>query len=598
MKRLITTLAILLVVVVSGMTALVVLVDPNDFRAWMAGQVEQRSGYKLALDGDLRWHVWPQLSILSGKMTLTAPGALQPVVSAENMRLDVNLLPLLSHQLVVKQVMLKGAVVRLTPDSDPQRPADAPVFPQDQRNPDRIDDITRGWKFDIAHLRVADSLVIWQQADGEQWNLRDFNLRLDQDEPRLASMELKTRIARDQRELALQLNSELDISNYPQRLAATISQLNYQLTGVDLPAQGIAGTMAMAASWNNQKQNFSLTNLTLSVNDSQLKGSLSGTLGNRPRLFAELQADTLDLDALTGLSTVADSSASLPASVVKPPVIADAAEHPGVPFSLTGLDSEVDLHSQHLRWRGMDISDLTLKALSEDGVAHLNTFSGQVGRGTFSLPTTLDMTRMPLHLSVSPVLQGIALAPLLKTFELPESLQGELTLNGKFTGDGLSIADFKQRWTGTAAFSLANAEFNGLNFLQIIQRNLERHSDKIGADAQSDSAVVQQVSGQATLNNGRANFASLAGRSPRIHYTGVGEIDLLKRQLDLTFNVSVPEGWHGDAELIARLQQTPLPLRVYGPWSAVNYNLSVDRVLRDELKTRLKDWMERQKNAR
>lgn len=57
------------------MTALVVLVNPNDFRAYMVRQVEQRSGYHLALNGELRWHVWPQLSILSGPVTVTAPGA-------------------------------------------------------------------------------------------------------------------------------------------------------------------------------------------------------------------------------------------------------------------------------------------------------------------------------------------------------------------------------------------------------------------------------------------------------------------------------------------------------------------------------------------
>ena len=49
------------------------------------------------LDGPLRWHVWPQLSILSGRMTLTARGAEEPVIRADNMRLDVALLPTCSR---------------------------------------------------------------------------------------------------------------------------------------------------------------------------------------------------------------------------------------------------------------------------------------------------------------------------------------------------------------------------------------------------------------------------------------------------------------------------------------------------------------------
>ena len=122
MRRLLTTLMILLVVIIAGLCALVLLVNPNDFRDYMVRQVDARSGYQLKLEGPLRWHVWPQLSILSGRMTLTAPGASQPMVTAENMRLDVKLLPLLSHQLHVRQVMLKGAVVQLTPESEARRP--------------------------------------------------------------------------------------------------------------------------------------------------------------------------------------------------------------------------------------------------------------------------------------------------------------------------------------------------------------------------------------------------------------------------------------------------------------------------------------------
>ncbi len=96
MRRILTTLMILLAVIVAGLTSLVLLVNPNDFRAYMVHEVAERSGYQLDLDGPLRWHVWPQLSILSGRMTLTARGAEEPVIRADNMRLDVALLPLLA----------------------------------------------------------------------------------------------------------------------------------------------------------------------------------------------------------------------------------------------------------------------------------------------------------------------------------------------------------------------------------------------------------------------------------------------------------------------------------------------------------------------
>ncbi|VTP71271.1 putative assembly protein [Leclercia adecarboxylata] len=51
MRRVLTTLMILLVVLVAGLSALVLLVNPNDFRTYMVRQVEARSGYTLKLEG-------------------------------------------------------------------------------------------------------------------------------------------------------------------------------------------------------------------------------------------------------------------------------------------------------------------------------------------------------------------------------------------------------------------------------------------------------------------------------------------------------------------------------------------------------------------
>jgi len=77
----------------------------------------------------------------------------------------------------------------------------------------------------------------------------------------------------------------------------------------------------------------------------------------------------------------------------------------------------------------------------------------------------------------------------------------------------------------------------------------------------------------------------------------MGSVDLEQRELDMLFGVTVTQGWSGDSALVQRLQQTPVPLRIYGPWSEINYNLKVDQVLRQQLRDaareRLKQWMDR-----
>ncbi|WP_455814368.1 outer membrane assembly protein AsmA [Pseudomonas graminis] len=598
MKRFITTLAILLVVMVAGMTALVVLVNPNDFRAYMIRQVEQRNGYQLVLNGDLRWHVWPQLSILSGPVTLTAPGAAQPVVSAQNMRLDVNLLPLLSHQLSVKQVMLKGAVVRLTPDSESQRPADAPIGPADTGTASSVSDVTHGWKFDISHLRIADSLLVWQQNNGEQLNVRDFNLALDQTQPRRAHITLSSRINRDQRELQVNIDSDLDITDYPRRIGAVINQFDYQLKGADLPQDGVKGSAQMKALWTTSTQQFSLDDISLSANDSQLTGTVSGSLGTRPQLVASLHAPSLNLDALLGLNPASAGATTGAEQRSGPaPVIATLPEYDNADSPLNAMDGKLALVADKLNWRGLQMNKVQLNASSENGLLTVKTFSGQAADGSFSLPGTIDVRSAQTKVALQPDLQQFALTPLLKGFELPNNVSGALSLKGDFRGEGLTVEAFKRQWRGTADISISNAQFAGLNFQQLIQRAVENNSSKVRGQNDDSQPDLQQIQGRVALNNGVFDFGRLDAHSDQLNYTGAGMIDVVKRTLDIRFGVTVTEGWSGDSTLVQRLQKTPVPLRIYGPWSAINYNLAVDQVLRDQIRDearqRLKQWIER-----
>ncbi len=594
MRRLITTLAILLVVIVAGMSALVLLVNPNDFRAYMVQQVEQRSGYRLALDGELRWHVWPKLSILSGRMSITAPGASQPLVSAENMRLDVNLLPLLSHQLSVKQVMLKNAVMRITPDSAMQRPGNAPVGPADSSAAEPVS----GWKLDISQLQIADSLLIWQQAGGEEINFRDLNLELKQDEHKQARLELSTRVNRDQRELKLAVKGDMDVSRYPQRLTGAVEQLDWQWQGAGLPAQGLQGDAKLLAEWQQDRQQFALKNMVLNVNNSQLTGTVTGKLGVTPDVAVDLQATTLDLDALLGQQPGgpgAQGAAAAPAGA-RAPVIAEPAVFSYSDSPLNSMTAQLKLRADALRWRGMAMSQVQFDALNDQGDITLATFSGKSGSGDFSLPGKVDIRNEQPQVALRPALHDVEAAPLLNALELPASLSGKLSLDADLRGVGLSVAEMKQQWRGSATVSVANARLNGLNFQQMIQRAVENSSDQVrGSDSQEGYTEVQQLQGTLQLNKGALAVQNLRGHSALLDLTGGGNIDLLRQQCDVTFNIKVISGWQGDNQLIQTLTTTAIPLRLYGGWDSLQYSLQVDQLLRkrlqDEAKSRLKEWL-------
>ncbi|MDR7941005.1 outer membrane assembly protein AsmA [Enterobacter soli] len=603
MRRVLTTLMILLVVLVAGLSALVLLVNPNDFRGYMVRQVEARSGYLLKLDGPLRWHVWPQLSILSGRMSLTAPGAETPLVSADNMRLDVALIPLFSHQLQVNQVMLKGAVIQLTPQTEAVRKSDAPVAPRENTLPDAPSDT--GWSFDIGSLKVADSVLVFQHEDDEQVTVRNISLKMEQDANHQATIEFSGRVNRDQRDLTLSLNANVNAADYPHQLTADIQQLNWQLTGADLPTQGITGQGTLQAVWREELKQLELDNLNLQANDSSLKGQASVSLAEKPKWVFNLQFDKLNLENLLAAPSPDAASTDAPqngqSQVKQPrPVISSNLDQPDY-NGLRGFTADVLLKANSVRWRGIDFTDVSSQMFNHNGLLVISELSGKMGAGHLSLPGTLDVRNDNPTAEFQPRLENVEIGTILKAFNYPISLTGQMTLAGDFSGTRIDADAFRREWQGQAHLDLKDTRMEGLNFQQLVQQAVERSSD-VKAKENYDSATrLDAFTTDLTLDNGQLSLDSMEGTSSLLSLTGAGTLDLVKETADTRFKVRVLSGWEGESKLIDFLKETPIPLNVYGKWQALNYSLQVDQVLRkhlqDEAKRRLSDWADRNKDS-
>ncbi|GAA3596375.1 outer membrane assembly protein AsmA [Gibbsiella greigii] len=595
MKRLLTTLAILLVVLVAGMAALVLLINPNDFRAYMVKKVEQKSGYHLTLDGDLRWHVWPQLSILAGRMTLTAPGAAAPVVSADNMRLDVELLPLLSHQLSVKQVMLKNGVIRLTPDSEEQTVPGAPAAPASNAEEPAV----AAWKFDIDNLRIVDSLLIWQRANNEQINVRDINLTLQQNGQHQAQLALSSRVNRDQRDLAFTLAADLDLQQYPQQISANISQFTYQLDGADITNGGIKGEGSVQAVYQRAPQQLALNNVVLSANDSQLTGDAKLQFGSVPHYAVNLSSPHLNLDTLSGWK---DNSGEAPQPAPLAPVIASQPDEAQSLDVLRDFTAQLALKADRLTYRGLEIAQLALQAENQRGLLTLGALGGKLAGGEFSLPGELDVRGAKPAITLRPDIKQIELGPVLKAFDMPQVITGKFNLQGMFGGDKLSAEAFKHSWHGDAQLAMQNVQLHGLNIQQLIQQAVARSDSRVsGQEKYQRYTQVQRLTARAHLNAGAVKVSELQADSSALNIKGAGTLDMPGKQCDMTLNVQVTDGWQGNNDLIALLRKTAIPLRVYGPWDRLNYQLKVDQLLRQSLQNRAKDalnkWAEKNKDS-
>lgn len=602
MKRLLTILVILLLVLVAGVAALVLLVNPNDFRNYMVIQVEQKSGYKLDPGTDFRWHVWPQLSIISGRMSLTPPGEKKPVISAENMRLDVELWPLLSRQLVVKQVMLNRAVIRLTPGSTKKQATTDIAVVSDQNNAAG----SSKWNWDIGKIEVIDSLLVWQETENDQVTVRDINLFLEQDELKRAKLTISSRINRNQRELMLAVMADVDIGRYPHQVVADINKLSYTLTGADLPVAGITGTASLKATYQDAPRKIQLDKVMLSVNDNELTGSFSGDLGEVPQYLIDLSARKLNIDAIAGgkMPPRADSNRTTEQSPSTPVIVAKESPDRALDV-LKSFNAQLRLAVNEMVYSGLMVNDFTVRAINHQGRVRVNTLSGKVAEGDFSIPVSLDVTGKKASVMVEPVINQMELHPLLKAMNLTQNIKGKFSVQGQLSGEGLNYNTLNRTLQGKLEVNMAGIKMDGLNIQQLIQQAIAHIAQFAQSPSQSSIqdgyqryTEISQLQASMIFNKEKTIVDDLRASSEAINLTGKGNLSIPAQQCDMNFDVRVLQGWQGNSDRIKKLQSMTIPLHVYGPWNNLKYQLNVENLLRNELKEKAKkaldNWLESQ----
>ncbi len=432
------------------------------------------------------------------------------------MRLDVKLLPLLSHQLFVKQVMLKNAVIRLTPDSEEHSQVDAPIAPAGSG----ADAADTAWKFDIDNLRVVDSLLIWQRADNAQINVRDINLTLQQTEKRQAQLDISSRVNRDQRDLAFSMAADIDLQQFPHQIGAKVTQFNYQLVGADIPNGGIQGEGNAQVVYQQTPAHIAVTQLNVSANNSQLTGDISASLGAVPGYVVNLNSANLDLDALSGWQS-STNTAEQPAVTAAPVIASQVDDRQQNLEALRDFNAQLNLQAAQLTYRGMNVTQLAVAADNQRGLLTLHKLAGQLAGGDFSLPGSLDARGNKPVINVQPTLNQVELGAVLKAFEMPQMLTGKFSMKGDLTGDRLSSESFEHRWSGTAQLAMQDAQLHGLNIQQLIQQAVARNDNSVrGQDSYQRYTEVKSVSARASLSQGTVKLSSLTADSPLLALTG------------------------------------------------------------------------------
>ena len=594
-KKILVILFILILVIVISIVSLIVFVDPNHFRGYISQTVKDKTGYELTIEGDLRWHVWPQVSILTDAVKLSDTGATKPLLTADNMRLDVELLPLFSKNLAIKNVFIKSALINITDESkgDNAKKYTQTLTPSSQPNTDISENKKNAsnWKFSLNKFEIADSTVALQY-NNDLINFRNINLLLEQNNDKNLSIELKGNIDKNQQDLFYSVNANVDLTQFPEKAIIDLKKLDYSYNGIASSNKALKGSATGVFNYQQSPKQLNSQNLVFSVNDNNFTSKINTRFDNKPYVDLQLSSEKLDLTPF--LQQNAKSNKDIPVQQTSP-VVSSVAKDNNQLSILNAFDGKTTINIKEIKANKIIMNNVKLNVDNQDGIATFKDLNFDFANGHITATGTANGKQKTPQIKLNTKINNINLNSFFTQMDMAYDLDGIFNASGILETNSLTTNKLLESLKGNANIVITNAKLNNINIQNIIESAAAKYgngNDKSGN--QKKYTEFHKINTNAYLNQGNIELNSLNANSETLDIiSGSGKVGMLNHDLDVNLNIKLLGGWNSKSDTIAKLQKVTIPLRIYGQFSNLRYQLDIAQILSDVFSDKLQQRLDK-----
>jgi AsmA protein len=273
-----------------ALVAILLLVDPNDFKDDITNATRDATGRELTLEGDIKLSVFPWLGLSLGRVQLgNAPNfGDQPFASVEAVDIQVKLLPLLKSKLEMKTVRLHGLFLNLARKADGSTnwddltgaaaeaapPTESTSKPATEESaPPPLAALA------IGGVELRDARVVWDDQQAEQRIVLDnFNLEtgvLAPPEPVdiKLSLDLETTAPALRNHIAF--STRIDMDETLQHFTLSDLTLALESRGDSLPVSPLTLRLGAEVEADLGQQQISVSELQIDSLGTQLRGTIN-----------------------------------------------------------------------------------------------------------------------------------------------------------------------------------------------------------------------------------------------------------------------------------------------------------------------------------
>lgn len=594
-KKILVTLLILILLTAIGIVSLIVFVDPNNYRGFISDTVKDKTGYELTIDGNLRWHIWPQISILTDSVKLSDIDAKKPILTADNMRLDVELFPLFSKKLEVKNVFIKSAIINITDDSKGQvykhKAEQLPSANESQTTQTNQQKDSSKWAFTLNKLEVSDSTIVLQNKD-DFINFRNINLAIIQKADKKIAIDVKGNIDRNQQNFSYVADADVDLTLFPEKAVIDLKKFDYTYKGIALPTKELKGNLKGVINYQHNSKQLTSKDLSFSVNENYFSGAFNANFDKKPYIDLTVTSNELNLTPFLEKDKKTNENITIQQT---PPVVSNVTKVDNELSFLNSFNAKAKLDIKKLNINKMILNDIDVALTNNDGVATFQNISFDFAKGHIAATGMANGKQKYTQIKLIPKVTNIDLNTFFNQMETPNDLEGLFNASGDIEVNTLSGNKLLESLKGNLSINVTNAKLNKININNIIENAATKYTKDISStENMKNYTEFSKTSTDAYLNKGNLELTTLNALSPTLEVIdGSGRVGMTQKDLDINMNIKILGGWNGKSNTIAKLQKLVIPLRIYGQFSKLHYQLDIGQVIKDLFNDKLQESLDK-----
>lgn len=489
-----------------GLVIFVATLDLNAYKAEIEAAVEEATGRRLAIDGDihLAWTTRPTLTTDTVHFANAPWGSRPDMATVGRLEVAVEIVPLISGTLDMHRVTLADVDVLLERDAEG---AGNWAFAGGEGGTGAGSEA--GSVPLLRQVSLKDITVTWRPEPGG-----------DGQTVRISTLEMATAGA----SAPLDVTLEADLDGESVSLTGTLPSVSEALrVGATLPVDlsgrlgdheiGFAANLRYARSRNGALASVEADRLSVSLDGLTVDGTASAVLeGPRPVVRLDLKADAIDLPETEGAGEGDALEAALPFDL------------------LTLVDGDIDLALDRLSAGDLVLTGITLQAVLRDGVLTVDRADALLADGRIEASAVINAAETTPRQSMTATWRDADFGKLARELHGSDTLEARGDAALDLTASGVSVRDMMAS-LGGSAWIVANQGRLSNDDWELIAEDLTTKFLPFIED--SDRGTLNCAVARWTLKRGVADTRILMIDSDRVTIAGEGTIDLARERLDM-----------------------------------------------------------------